>query len=280
VRHLFTTAEARETGLTAEALRWGSHVGRFRSIGRDVYGDGPHEPSALDWARANVLRRHSEARGRLAGVLHELDSVRLDGRPTRRDRLPAEWTVMVGGQPCADGLHTLIDLAAVLDDLRWEQALESALRKGLMSIADIERALPALGRSRVPGTGRVRRVLTLRPPGALPTESLLETFAVQLARDVPEVGELARQYVVRDEDGLFIARLDLCKPEIGFFFELDGEQHKGQPVYDAMRETAVVAATGWLPGRFTWTEATRYPNATKRRMAAIATQARCRWTTR
>jgi len=276
VRHLFTTAEARESGLTAEALRWGSHAGRFRSIGRDVYGDGPGEPSAIDWARARVLRRGSEARGGLAGVLHGLDAVRLDSRSTRRDRLPMEWTVLVGGQPCADGLHTLIDLAAVLDDLRWEQALESALRKGLMSIADLERALPALGRSRVPGTRRIRRVLTLRPEGAPPTESLLETAAVQLAREVPELGDLIRQYEVYDENGLFVARLDLCKPDIGFFFELDGEQHKDQPVYDASRETAVVAATGWLPGRFTWTEVMRHPNATKRRMRGVAAQARKR----
>ena len=43
-----------------------------------------------------------------------------------------------------------------------------------------------------------------------------------------------------------------------------------------MRETAVVAATGWLPGRFTWTEVTRYPEVTKRRLAGIANQARRR----
>jgi hypothetical protein len=230
----------------------------------------------LDWARANVLRRGVEARGSLAGVLHGLDSVWLRGRPTRRDRLPAEWTVIVAGQPCADGLHTLIDLAASLDDLRWEHALESALRTGLTSIDAVEAALPALGRSRVPGTTRIRRVLALRPPGTPPTESLLETFGVQLAREVPELGQLVRQHVVRDENGLFVARLDLCKPEIGFFFELDGEHHKDQPVYDAMRETAVVAATGWLPGRFTWTELTRYATTAKRRMAGVARQARRR----
>lgn len=281
MRRLFTTSEARELGLTPEALRWGSHVGRFTSIGRGVYGDGPADPTALDWARAHVLRRGIEARGSLAGVLHGLDSVWLDGRPTRRDRLPAEWTVIVAGQPCADGLHTLIDLAAYLDDLRWEQALESALRKRLTSLGALEDALPALGRSRVPGTARMRRVLTLRRPhGTPPTGSLLETHAVQLARHVPELGDLERQYIVYDESGLFIAQLDLCKPEIGFFFELDGEQHKDQPVYDAMRETAVVAAKGWLPGRFTWTECTRLPNHTKRRMRGVALQAIGNWRAR
>ena len=62
----------------------------------------------------------------------------------------------------------------------------------------------------------------------------------------------------------------------GVFFELDGQHHEGQPVYDARRETAVIAATGWLPGRFTWTELTRIPRSSQRRMAAIRAQAQRR----
>jgi very-short-patch-repair endonuclease len=276
MRQLFTTDEAREAGLTAEALRSGKRARRFRSIGRGVYGAGPEEPTPLDWARADVLRRHADARGHLAGVLHGLDSVELDERATRRDRLPAERLVIAAGQPCADGLQTLADLAATLDDLTFEHALESALRKDLTSIAAVEEALPTLGAARVPGTARIRRVLALRPPGAPPTESLLETLMVQLARDVPEAGELVRQHVVWGENDRFIARLDLSRPDIGFFIELDGQGYHGQPVYDAMRETAVVAETGWLPGRFTWTEVTRLQNTTKRRLAGVARQARRR----
>ena len=117
-------------------------------------------------------------------------------------------------------------------------------------------------------------MLALRPPGAPPTESLLETLMVQLARDVSEVGEFVRQHVVRDPYGTFIARLDLSRLDLGFFIELDGQQHEDQPVYDAMRETAVVGATGWLPGRFTWKEVVHLPNTTKRRLAAVVRQAR------
>jgi hypothetical protein len=183
--------------------------------------------------------------------------------------------VVRGGVRCADGLITLVDLAASLDDDQWEQALECALRLRLTSVAALEAALPALGASRVPGTVRIRRVLAKRPAGAVPTGSLLETLAVQLARTAPGIGELVRQHEVWDH-GILIAQLDLSRPCDGFFFELDGEQHKNQPVYDAMRETAVVAATGMLPGRFTWTEVTRYPKTTARRMARLAAQARSR----
>lgn len=71
-------------------------------------------------------------------------------------------------------------------------------------------------------------------------------------------------------------RLDTAGPDLGLFAELDGEHHKDQPVYDARRETAVVAATGWLCGRFTWTEVVHTPNSTARRLAALADQARRR----
>ena len=69
---------------------------------------------------------------------------------------------------------------------------------------------------------------------------------VQLIRTVPDVPDPVRQLQVG------WALLDQSWPEIGLFIELDGQQHVGQPVYDARRETAVVAATGWLCGRFTW----------------------------
>ena len=119
---------------------------------------------------------------------------------------------------------------------------------------ELESLLPELGRGRIPGTARIRRVLALRPPGAPPTESLLETLMVQLARTVPGLPEPVRQLEVE------WARVDLAWPDLGLFVELDGQQHKDQPLYDARRETAVVAATGWLCGRFTWTRGGPLPD--------------------
>jgi very-short-patch-repair endonuclease len=173
-------------------------------------------------------------------------------------------------------LQTLVDLAATLDDLKWERAMESALRKKLTTVSEIEAELPALGRSRVAGVARIRRELALRPPGARPTESVLETRMVQLARDVDGLDDPVRQYRVEDAHGIFVARPDLSWPPIGLFLELDGEHHKGQPVYDASRETAIVAATGWLCGRFSWTEVVHNPRSTTRRLAGIVVQARNR----
>lgn len=207
MRRLFTTEEAFACGLTIDTLRWGIHAGRWRRLVRGVYGDGPQEPSDVELGCARVMAcPGAAARGHLAGVLHQLDSVTLDDCRVRKARLPAERICKIGGVRVADGLQTLIDLAPTLDDLVWEQALESALRKGLATVSALDDALPGLAAARVAGTARIRRVLALRPPAAPPTESLLETLMIQLARDVPEVGEFVRQHVVRDEHDTFIAR--------------------------------------------------------------------------
>jgi len=266
VRRLFTPETS---GLTREQLRWALRVGRCQRAAYGVYAEGPQPVTALDRERAIVVARQTAARGGLAGILHGLDSVEVDGRPTRRQPLPAHRIVVVHGTPCADGLQTLVDLSATLGDDAWERVLESALRKRLVTVD----ALGSTGRH--PGAARIRRVLERRGAGPA-TDSVLETMFVQLARTVPGLGRPVRQYVITTEDGSFVARVDLCWPEIGLFVELDGQHHKGQPVYDARRETAVVAATGWLCGRFTWYEVTRIPGATARRLEAITAQARRR----
>lgn len=263
MRRLFTTASCE---LTGDALRWGERTGRWRRVRRGVYADGPDEPTPLDCARGLVLARRTAARGALAGVLHRLDGVTLDDRPIRRRPLSDVETVALGGVRCANPLVTIVDLAVLLDDDRWEQALESALRRRLITIDELDR-LPA----GTPGKRRIERVLARRPPGAAPTESLLETLALQLAR--PVLGEPVRQRVVTWPDGTFVARVDLTWPDLGVFFELDGQHHAGQPVYDARRETAVVAATGWLPGRFTWHEIVRIPRTTQRRFTQLRDRA-------
>lgn len=186
MRRLFMSDEVSEA-----VLWWGERKERWRRVDRKVWADGPEELSPLDRARAAVMATGGIASHHLAGVLYGLDSVDLNGLwvtvpPTGNGRrphvcrraLPAECVVRVWGLPCTDGMRTLADLAGSLSDAVWEQALESALRKRLTSIETV--------------TGN-RRVLAMRPAGAPPTESLLETLMVQLIRTVPALPEPVRQ---------------------------------------------------------------------------------------
>jgi hypothetical protein len=285
MRPLHTFEELRAQGLSPGAIRWGAQQGRWRRMVSGIYGEGPEDPTELDCARAVVVASGGVASGSLAAVLHDLDGSTLQGADvtlprgasthragTRHRQLTPERVTLVHGVRCVDGLQILLDIAPDVDDLAWEQALESALRKGLTTIDAVALASETQRR----GATRIRRVLALRPPGAPATESMLETLMVQLVRTVPGVPDPVRQRVVVDEHGQFVARVDLAWPELGLFVELDGQQHKGQPVYDARRETAVVAATGWLCGRFTWREVAHLQVATARRLAALVDQARRR----
>src|SRR5207253_11088582 len=121
-----------------------------------------------------------------------------------------------------------------------------------------------------------RRVLDRRPRSAVPTGSLRETLYTPLARRVEGLPDPQRQVLVVNRHGDFVAFVDVVWINLGVFNELDGHQHKDQPVYDANRETAVVAATGWLCGRFTWDEVVRTPATTARKLAAVIDQARAR----
>lgn len=287
MRRLFTIDEMRARGLTRSAIRWGEKTGQWRAICRGVWGEGPDNPSDVDRARASVIASGGIACGKLAGFLLGLDS--LDAFESvevvfakepgssnwrtgaRRRLIPSGRVIDVAGVRCTDLLQTLLDLAVEVDDIQWEQVLESALRRHGTSRSEIEAAIAGTR-----GADRIRRVLALRPQDALPTESLLETLMVQLARTVPGLPPPVRQYNVFDAYGNFVARVDLAWPELGIFLELDGQHHKNQPVYDAHRQTLVVAVTGWLPGRFTWYGVVHIPKTTARQLAGIVEQAYAR----
>jgi hypothetical protein len=276
MRRLFTCADAARDGIFRAELRWGERQGRWCRAAHGVYAEGSAPLCDVDQARAEVLAARAVARALLAGVLHNLDNVRLSRHSSRLGKLDRDAVVIVEGVPCASELQTLIDLAAVLDNDQWEQALECVLRRRRVTISDIDARLPAMTASRTPGTARIRQVLDRRPRSAVPTGSLLETLMVQLARLIPGLSDPVRQLRIENRYGEFVAFVDLAWPELGIFIELDGQGHKGQPVYDASRETAVVATTGWLCGRFTWHEVVVVPAVARRRLADIAEQARAR----
>jgi very-short-patch-repair endonuclease len=277
------------SGLTRSQLRAGVAARAWVSTGAGIYRHGGWPATPLDRALGVAVATDGVVSGALTALLEGYDAggapivdVTVDRtasteiRGLRHRLLAPERIVEVAGFRCTDGLQTLVDLAHRLDDDHWEQALEWVARRDLTVVAGLRSELPHLGRQRIRGTRRIRRVLFQRPEGAPATESLLETLMVQIARLVPDLHPPQRQVDVFDRWGDFVARVDLAWPELGIFIELDGQHHEDQPVYDASRETAVVAATGWLCGRFTWDECTTRRMHTARRLDGIVRQARQR----
>lgn len=276
-RRLFTTEQFYEDGGTRSKLRWLLRSGGCVKVCGAVYAEGAADPTPFEQSLGHLMARKGPAWGMVAGQLHEFDGIDIHTvhvERTKREMVDdAIW--VIDGYWCTSPLQTLVDLAFLVDDDVWEQALESALFRKLVELDDIAAWVPAMSKMRYHGVGRIRRVLEQRPLGAAPTESLLETLMVQVARLVPGLPPPVRQYVLTDDDR-FVARIDLCWPELGLFMELDGEGHLGQPVYDASRETDIVATAGWLCGRFSWTEVRHHPQATAARLGRLVEQARRR----
>jgi hypothetical protein len=279
VRELRTRSELGARGITEDQIRWAVTTGRWTRIVQGVYGRGPASPSLLDIARATALITDGIVHGYVAAELHNFDGVKAGApqvlvrtsnssrRPGvyRRDELPTD-TRLVAQVRCLSPAATLCEIAATLSDAHWEQALEFCLRKGHVGHDELENW--AVGNSAA--ARRVRRVIKLR--GGLeipPTESLLETLAVQLLRKDPTLPVPIRQFAIYDDHGNFVGRPDLCWPDLGVFLELDGQQHKFQPVYDGRRQTRIAGVTGWRCGRLTWDEVHEYPESTLRELARL-----------
>lgn len=250
---LFTRKEALQAGISDRRLERGVEAGRYIRLAQGVYFQGDRDPVVFERRLALAIRSGKPVSGELAARLHGMDGFKAPS--------DGDYTNVV-----RDSVHqTLLKLGATTDDLRWEQALEWSLRNGNTSIAAIEDELTRHRR----GNGRIRRVLDLRPNAAPPTGSILETYAIQLIRKDAALSEPHRQVEVLRALGRRPAYVDLAWPEQGVFLELDGERHKGQPRYDASRQTAVIAATGWLVGRFTWSDVVHHPTSTLRQIARL-----------
>ncbi|MFN0091205.1 MAG: endonuclease domain-containing protein [Acidimicrobiales bacterium] len=179
--------------------------------------------------------------------------------------------------------ETLVELGAGLAaKARWpgdprpippadllELALESALRRGLTTLADVH--LVAACGARRAGAEVLAEVLARRPVGAPATESYLETRAVQVMRrgGLPDP---ARQVEIRDGRGGFIARVDFLLGRL--VVETDGRAtHARDGAFERDRERwSRLAAAGYAVLVFTYEQVERWPGYVVRTIAAAQTR--------
>ena len=173
----------------------------------------------------------------------------------------------VHGLPVVSVQVCLAQLGVVVDVDGVEIALESALRKGIVT-EDALRARVGSGLSRVNGAVGLVAALDRRPPGIVPTGSFLETRFVQVSRRAG-LPEFERQVEIRRSDGRLIGKVDFAFRPTRLAVECDGVEFHGNEQIDAdnARQNAMELA-GWHFARFTYRQIMHDPDYVIRTLRA------------
>jgi hypothetical protein len=246
VRSVITWQGLRAAGISYRHLQRLLEAGHLARCGRGVYAitSCPADPAARWRARAHTQLALAGTDAVLAraaaAAAWGLDGFRPGGEPIEcnvprrtsgKQRVPARRVESLEPPDRVDGLavtsigQTLVELGSTgttspIDPLdRVELALESALRRRLITIDAITELAAAAGRRR--GAPTLRQVLERRPAHVPPTESYLETRMVQLLRrhGLPDP---ERQVEVFDRTGR-IGRVDFLLGRLAM--EVDGRAY-------------------------------------------------------
>jgi very-short-patch-repair endonuclease len=162
------------------------------------------------------------------------------GLRIRQVALPATDVTTVRGRRCATPLRTALDIARTEPLPEAVAALDVLLARAVVGRGELKEAGARLVGGR--GARIARQAIALADPRAeSPPESRLRVIlALAGLSAVP-------QYVVRDHECGFVARVDLAYPEQRIAIEYDGLWHgrPGQLAKDRRRLNALVAA-GWI----------------------------------
>lgn len=136
--------------------------------------------------------------------------------------------------------------------------MNDALGRKLVSFPGLVQVWRDVARPGRSGSGVLRGLIEEHLPE--PTASVLEKEMLRLHRahglPEPEV-----EYVIRDEDGRFVGRVDFAHPDARIVIEVDGFATHGNPeafVDDRVRDRRL-HALGWTVLRFTWMEVVHTP---------------------
>lgn len=287
---IFTAEQALDAGLSRRALLRRVTSGLLERDLPDVYGvaGAPRTwrrdlLAAVFWLGLDTVASHRAAARmwRLEGF----DEAPVEVSTTRSPRVVGpttaagapiivhrvDWrllprTTAVDGIPVTTVPRTLIDLAGI-KHRRVERALDEALRRGLVSLADLWDLVERQWMSGRRGVRVLRRLLIPRTQGRAPSDSDLQ---VLFSRVVKRWGlpEPEREYRIRLPQGTI--HLDAAYPEGRLGIELDGYAwHADRRAFEGDRaRDNELRALGWTVLRFTWTML-RYHDDDVARLVAV-----------
>lgn len=279
-RHgVFTTADAVAVGIGPSLLAHRVATGQYLRLGRSLFAIAGSVPTWRRSVLAAVLAAgpHAAASHRTAAELWGLTTRRgaqIEVVVRRWDRVPRPGVrvhesmdlmpkdvAILDAIPVTTAARTVVDLGAVN---RWlvEAALETGLRKELLTLADVEQFVDRVARRGRRGVGVIRPLLEARRHWQASTESALEDL-FRRAIDVAGLPQACPQWVVRDRGGGFVCRADFAYPEQRLLIELDSEAHHVDRIAfrrdrDKQNQAALL---GWQMLRYTWWDLTERPES-------------------
>jgi len=128
-----------------------------------------------------------------------------------------------------------------------EAVIQAARRKRLITYESTLDTFNRLARRGLRGVAVMRAALEVWDPASRPTDSDMETWLIQVLRE-HGLPEPLTQFVVRDENGAFVARTDAALPQWRITIEYDSKQEHSdefQLAKDSRRRNAIAAAGYW-----------------------------------
>ncbi|WP_439660666.1 endonuclease domain-containing protein [Lentzea sp. HUAS TT2] len=260
-------------GVDPDQIMKALRTGRIRRVQRCVYVRRGSEPAPLALARAAVLSSgvaDAVASHQTAALVHDVVvpgglrpehiTVARDMRRIRRRELVCHGRALAqgdvelrGGVPITTAVRSLLDMVAEVPRLDAVWAIDDAVRREIVSAAQIAASLVTR-----PG-GRGDGVIKLRVAEADGrAESILETAGRLALRDAGLMLPIAQHEVF--DGGDLVARLDAAYPERRLGIEFDGAVHNApRALYRDRQRQNRLLQLGWSLLRFTWWDVVHDP---------------------
>jgi len=174
----------------------------------------------------------------------------------------------VGAIPVTTAARTLFDIAADVAAGVVEEALDDALRRGIVSLPRLQWRLDELGRKGRPGIATMRSLLADRGGSAVP-QSVFETKLLRLLTRSGLPQPVTQHHV--KERGRLVAVVDFAFPSARVAVEADGYRwHSGHRRWarDVARRNALTSL-GWRVIHVTWNDLTSRPQHILRSVEAL-----------
>lgn len=268
---IISEAEAKKLGLTRRAMDVHVETGRWVRVDRGVWRVRGAPESWLGRARALTVNRRAALSHRSAAFNHGIEGFgeprrievvvpyRSAPRPRngvfhhRSRQFGTAAIIGVRGVDTTGLARTVLDLGAVVHSRRLDEVADSLVGKGRLTWEALYAGLvehSAPGRN---GCGVLRNLLEERFGDRAIPDSVFSRRVARLL-ETHGLGEgLRLEYELRDDRGLFLARVDLAYPEHRLAIECDGLGHltKRSFIDDRRRQNRVINQ-GWRMLNFSW----------------------------